>query len=356
LLRTKKRDAGWSQENLARRLEISQSHLSRIFNRQKRPSDAVSRRIAPLVGLSYAEAGLPDQTRMLLTPDQLRLSGSVVRLAEHLRNSGRADLAYPELGPILDDMLRAERAGQDDDEFKLLLVDALLASTLIIGDLSTEQETPRAIALARHASEIAEVRSNEATQAQALNALGNQQRIGGLLNDSYESVMRASQLETGPRSQCYSSITLARISSERGDTASFSLAMRDAWRHLERVSRFTSVINPISVGEIEVRGLLALGRPSDAFDSLSKVYDYREPVAPQWRIILAITAGEVSLALHDEETALKTLVDAAEAAELHILPHQLQRIDRALRRTASNDGRAFRRNVRDRLKTITVRK
>jgi hypothetical protein len=53
---------------------------------------------------------------------------------------------------------------------------------------------------------------------------------------------------------------------------------------------------------------------------------------------------------------LKTLVDAAEAAELHILPHQLQRIDRALRRTASNDGRAFRRNVRDRLKTITVRK
>jgi tetratricopeptide (TPR) repeat protein len=303
--------------------------------------------MAVLLGYTYADAGLSDRMKhVVLDADDLVRVGRIVRMSERLRNAGQASEAKRELAPTLEELFRAEAAGQRDEDFRLTMLDGLLAYTIINGDLSPEEETSQTIAIAKRAVRVANETEDEAALAHALNALSNQQRIGGELSDAYKTIRRALPLRRGAADHCYSAVMLARIASETGDTATFRRAMRLAWENLERVDRPTAVINPLSIGEIEVRGLLALGRPAEADQRLSEIDGYSATtVAPQWRIILSITAGEIALAKGDEEGGLRILAAAAEAATRQFLPHQLQRIERALERARSEDARDLKRSV-----------
>jgi hypothetical protein len=49
------------------------------------------------------------------------------------------------------------------------------------------------------------------------------------------------------------------------------------------------------------------------------------PVAPQWRVIERVTAGQVLLAAHRRDEAEEALRAALTTAESHRLPHQIQR-------------------------------
>lgn len=303
--------------------------------------------MAALLGLTPAEAGLDDRrANKHLDGDDLRRIGQIVGMAEDLRNAGRAGAANRGLTPALADLKQAAAAGQRDTDFSLVLLDGLLAATVVRGDLATEEDRPQTIALAKNAVRVSLAVSDDAGRALALNVLGNQQRIGRQFDGALASVARANALQIGPAAACSSAITIARIASERGDTEQFRDATRIAWTNLDLVKEPTAVINPLSIGEIEVRGLLALGLADEAAGRLEEVGRYHSAtIAPQWQIILDITSGEAALAQGDLESALAILAQAADSATVQFLPHQLQRIGRILRAGRSEDARALRLDV-----------
>ncbi|MGW1173925.1 hypothetical protein ACWD4P_09375 [Kitasatospora sp. NPDC002543] len=74
---------------------------------------------------------------------------------------------------------------------------------------------------------------------------------------------------------------------------------------------------------------MSTGRVAEAVRQLDRAPVAGLAATSQWRIIAAITAGEVLLKKGDPTGAAQQLGTAVDGATLHHLPHQLQRVVRA---------------------------
>ncbi|MBV9487414.1 MAG: hypothetical protein JO246_15310 [Frankiaceae bacterium] len=310
------------QPTIAAHIGVKQPYVSRLLNRSRRPSPMVARAIARLVGEDY-EGG------KLLGPDDLYRIAQVVRMAESLRTLGRAETALPELSTTIRDLDRAWESGQRDEDFALVYIDALLAYAVTLGDLSPDEESGP-LRAAQRAVTISESYANNSGMAYALNTLGNQQRIANQLRTARETILRAASLEAGALAAGASASWLARIVAEQGDEPAFEEMINRARRALDRLPGTDLFVNPLSIAEIEIRGLLKLGKAAQASSRLSTMPEPGRESAPQWQVISAITAAEGLVAAGEIEVAIPAFAAAADAATRQYMPRQLQRIVRAL--------------------------
>ncbi len=78
----------------------------------------------------------------------------------------------------------------------------------------------------------------------------------------------------------------------------FDTAIGEASRLLEVTDQFTMLLNPFSIREIRIRGLLATGRVGRAVAEAERPDRSAAAlvVAPQWRVIDRVTSGAAMLA------------------------------------------------------------
>lgn len=101
-------------------------------------------------------------------------------------------------------------------------------------------------------------------------------------------------------------------------------------RLVARLAVADLLFNPFTFREIELRDLIATGRPSEAVRIVDTPPVDATPAAPQWHIIERVTSGRVLLEAGERQgTAEPFRTAAVQAAEAHRLPHQIQRAIRA---------------------------
>lgn len=319
------------QTELGHLLGISQVQVSRILSGHRAASVAVRTRLAELVDIDSLQLGVLESRSSSLDANALVIATQAVRLALGLRNRGDPFAAREGLGPVLEQLTRAYVAGRRDPDLALVLSEARIVNSSIVGDLSSEQEATRAARSARQAYDVASLFMDDSLTHQALNALGNQLRVAGRYPEAaHHLVHAASFVKTQPTHGVATYAWMARLAAERGDKAGFRQCIDAAKRQFDAVKSQTPLINALSLGEIEVRGELDLGNITAAtrlFEGLPRKVVI---AAPQWLTITQITQGELQLAVGEADTALRLLFSAMNNAEHLRLPHQLQRIKRAL--------------------------
>jgi hypothetical protein len=122
---------------------------------------------------------------------------------------------------------------------------------------------------------------------------------------------------------------LARAAGALGNAPLFDCAVQETSRLLDQVDH-TSLVNPVALHEIELRGLIGTGRTREAILRAEQAAPSpTTAIAPQWRVIELITTGKVRLLGGDTRGATELLTQAVNEARTLRLPHQLQRINRA---------------------------
>jgi hypothetical protein len=113
---------------------------------------------------------------------------------------------------------------------------------------------------------------------------------------------------------------LARTAGELRNSDLFDQSIRDAAFLLDRADEHTMLFNPFSLREIQLRGLLATGRPELATAVSAAETTDHSPTAPQWAIIERITTADVLTTAGEPEHAAFALKEAIIRAERHRLP------------------------------------
>lgn len=146
---------------------------------------------------------------------------------------------------------------------------------------------------------------------------------------------------------------LARAAGEFGDAERFDRAINGYRDLLDRHPGGGLLFNPFTFREIELRGLLATGRPGEAVRIVGMPKVDAAPAAPQWQIIERVTSGRVLLEAGEQHGAVEAFRTALHSAEAHRLPHQIQRAIRAAEsgdlREVAADGAAALQRLRDSL-------
>lgn len=116
------------------------------------------------------------------------------------------------------------------------------------------------------------------------------------------------------------------------------------------------LFNPFTFREIELRGLVNTGRAADAVRLFHTGLPDAAAVSPQWHIIERVTAGQVLLAGGQRDEAEQALRAALTAAEVSLLPHQIQRTIRAAEAgqlyEVAQDGRTVLHRLNDALAPV----
>ena len=158
---------------------------------------------------------------------------------------------------------------------------------------------------------------------------GNELRKTGRLRAAVARLNRAVRLSTGDGDRGAALALLARAAGEHRNAALFDESV-DRYRRLLDASDDRSILfNPFTFREIQLRGLLGTGRAAAACRLIRTRHSGAEPPTPHWRIIERVTAGEVLLASKQRDEAEDAFRQALAAAEVHHLPHQIQRTSRA---------------------------
>jgi hypothetical protein len=129
----------------------------------------------------------------------------------------------------------------------------------------------------------------------------------------------------------------------------FDQSIHDAAFLLDRANEHTMLFNPFSLREVQLRGLLATGRPELATSLAAVEAASDSPAAPQREIIERITAADVLATAGESEHAASALMDATTRTEQRHLPHQLQRIIRVSSRSRSQTVQAVQGLAREAL-------
>ncbi|SFQ28635.1 helix-turn-helix domain-containing protein [Amycolatopsis rubida] len=349
ILRAYRAANGLSQEALAALLGYSKSYVALIESRRRTPADVSGRRhIARALGLPFHLLGVTD-------PDDadfaalVHFGDSVIRLAEIARQSGRAVEAVNELWPVAARLEARAAEGRLERDTLLLLASARLALGVSLGTVLPEERLTGAAVWTGKALLLARRLDDSPFLAHALRMHGNELRKAGRLPAAVARLEHAAAVSSDPAGRGSALALLARTSGDAGMADTFGAAVDGCRRALDSGAEHGMLLNPYSLREIHARGLLALGRPVDALRALH-TGSAGEPAAPQWRVIEAVTTGEVLAATGDRDGSAEALRAAIATAEQRRLPHQLQRAIRAARRgglaSVADDGFAALRRLR----------
>ncbi|MFD7581821.1 helix-turn-helix domain-containing protein [Kitasatospora sp. NPDC059817] len=319
------------QQELADLLGYSTSYVSRIETGSRTITDiGALRHIAERLGLPPHCLGITDDTD---ADHQLviQLADSVLRLAEIARQSGQATVAVAELWPLVARLEARTADGDADLDTVRLLARARVGLGVALGHVLPEERLATAARWTGKGLSVARRVGNPALHAHALRHHGNELRKAGLHLRALDRLGQARDFARTATERAEAVVLLARAAGAAGNAAVFDAAIDDGFRLLHEVAP-TALFSEFTLHEVRLRGLMGTGRVAEAVRQLDGAPAAGLGATPQWRIIAAITAGEVLLRKGDPTGAAQQLSAAVGEATLHRLPHQLQRVVRASRR------------------------
>jgi transcriptional regulator with XRE-family HTH domain len=329
ILRVYRRLNKLSQERLAALLGYDKTYVSMIETGRRNISDVATRRhIARTLGLPMHALGVTDSDDGDFAA-MIQFGDSTIRLAEIARQSGRAVDAVNELWPLVARLEARAAEGRAERDTMILLGQGRAALGVSLGTVLPEERLTAAARWTGKALVIAERLGDRAFLAHALRMHGNELRKADHVGAAIARLSRAVAVSEDREGQGAAFALLARAAGEHGDPDLFDLAINGYRERLDSGGGRSMLFNPFTFREIELRGLVATGRAAAAARVMQTGQPGAAPVAPQWHIIERVTAGEVLLAARQPDGAEASLRAALMAAEMHRLPHQIQRTIRA---------------------------
>ena len=339
---------GWNQTRLGDALGYDKTYISLVETGRRTIDDLGSRRrIAIALGLPPHTLGVTDPADSDFTA-MLQFGDSVVRLAETARQSGHATTAVDELWPLVARLEARVADGHNEREVLVLLAHARVGLGTALGHILPEERLPTAARWTGKGLAIARHLQDRRFHSYALRMHGNELRKAGLVPAAVDRLQHAVALATTPAEQAPALALLARAASQAQHSDLFDHTMRSNQQLLERVDH-TSLVNPFSLHEIRLRGLVATGRLDRAAALAQEPPEPGPQSTPQWRVIEHVTAGQVLLRTGALSEAHARLSTAATQAFAHKLPHQLQRILRI--RDLAPEIRSYTDDCLERLRT-----
>ncbi|MER5887763.1 helix-turn-helix transcriptional regulator [Streptomyces sp. NPDC001941] len=330
ILRYHRRVHGHNQSETGTLLGYDKTYISALELGKRRLTDAHAlRHIAAQLALPAHVLGVTDPAdtdfRALIQFGQ-----STVRLAEIARQSGHASEAVAELWPLVARLEARTQAGHTEREALRLLADAQLGLGTALGNVLPEERLATAAHWTAKSLPAATFFTDDALRTTALRMHGNELRKAGPTGAAVSRLVQAAALAPNRESRAAVLPLLARAAGALGDEGLFDRTIREATRLLDVVEH-TSLVNPVALYEIELRGLIGTGRTRAAIQRA----EHNAPalttsVAPQWRVIELITTGRIRLLAGDTSGAAEQFHHATTQARAQRLPHQLQRIVRAV--------------------------
>ncbi|MER7579584.1 helix-turn-helix transcriptional regulator [Kitasatospora sp. NPDC097691] len=321
---------GLPQQELADLLGYSTSYVSRIETGSRTITDiGALRHLADRLDLPPHCLGITDDVdgdhRLVI-----QLADSVLRLAEIARQSGQATTAVAELWPLVARLEARAADGHADLDALRLLARARVGLGVALGHVLPEERMAAAAGWTGKGLSVARRLDDPALHAHALRHHGNELRKSGLHLRALDRLGQARDTARTATERAEAVVLLARAAGAAGNAAVFDEAVEDGRRLLEETAP-TALFSEFTLHEVRLRGLMSTGRVAEAVRQLDQAPTAGLGATSQWRIIAAITAGEVLLRRGDTAGATRQLTTAVDGATLHRLPHQLQRIVRACR-------------------------
>lgn len=337
ILRTYRRLNSVSQEKLAALLGYDKTYVSMIETGRRVINDVATRRyIADMLALPAHTLGITDASDADFAA-MIQFADSTIRLAEIARQAGRAIEAVNELWPLVARLEARTAEGHLERETLVLLGQARLALGVSLGTALPEERLVTAAHWTGKALRVAERLQDPPFLAHALRMHGNELRKVDRVSAGIARLHRAVQLSVGTQDRGTALALLAWAAGEQGNTEMFDRALGGYRQLLDNGGGRSMLFNPFTFREIELRGLINTGRAAHAVRLLHTGLPDAAPVAPQWHIIERVTAGQVLLAGGQRNEAEQALRAALTAAEVSLLPHQIQRTIRAAE-TGQLDG------------------
>jgi transcriptional regulator with XRE-family HTH domain len=316
------------QEELGVLLGYSTSYISRVETGSRTITDiGALRHIAGRLGLPPHVFGVTDEAdgdhRAMI-----QFAESVLRLADIARQAGHAAEAVDELWPLIARLEARAADGHTDTDVLRLLARARIGLGVALGHVLPEEHLATAARWTGKGVTIARRLDDHPLYAHALRHHGNELRKAGLHHAALDRLAHARALSRTPDERAAAVILLARAAGTAGATNVFDDAMAEG-RSLLDTASVTPLFSEFTLHEVQLRGLATTGRTQKATELLERSPAPGLQASPQWRIISAITAGEVLLRRGDPDAADERMRAALQGAELHRLPHQVQRVIRA---------------------------
>lgn len=316
------------QEELGALLGYSTSYISRVETGSRTITDiGALRHIAGRLGLPPHVFGVTDEAdgdhRAMI-----QFAESVLRLADIARQAGHAGAAIDELWPLVARLEARAADGHTDTDVLRLLARARVGLGVALGHVLPEEHLATAARWTGKGVTIARRLDDRPLYAHALRHHGNELRKAGLHHAALDRLAHARDLSRTPDERAAAVILLARAAGTAGATNVFDEAMAEG-RSLLDTAGVTPLFSEFTLHEVQLRGLATTGRTQKATELLERSPAPGLQASPQWRIISAITAGEVLLRRGDPDAAGEQMRAALQGAELHRLPHQVQRVIRA---------------------------
>lgn len=329
ILRTYRRLNGLSQEKLAALLGYDKTYVSMIETGRRVISDIATRRhIADALALPPHALGIT-HTDDADFRAMIQFADSTIRLSELARQAGRAVEAVNELWPLVARLEARAAEGHIERETMVLLGQARLALGVSLGTVLPEERLVTAAHWTGKALVVAERLDDRHFLAHTLRMHGNELRKADRVPAGVARLRRAAHLSEGAEARGTAFALLARAAGEQGNAELFDQALAGYRGLLDNGNGRSMLFNPFTFREIELRGLVNTGRAPQAVRIIQTGLPDAAPVAPQWRIIERITAGQVLVAggqLGEAEDVFRSAIVAAETSQL---PHQIQRAIRA---------------------------
>ncbi len=329
ILRFHRRVHGQSQTETGELIGYDKTYVSAIELGKRRLTDVTAlRHIADQLALPPHVLGVTDPAdtdfRALI-----QFGLSTVRLAEIARQAGHASEAVAELWPLVARLEARARDGHTEREALRLLAAARLGLGTALGNVLPEERLATAAHWTGKSLDVVTFFNEPALTTTALRMHGNELRKAGLVGAAVNRLVRAASLAPNPTSRAAVLPLLARAAGVLGNAPLFDRAVQETKTLLDEVDH-TSLVNPVALYEIELRGLIGTGRTRAAILRAEQPAPAATTtVAPQWRVIELITTGRVRLLAGDTKGAAELLVAAVHEARAQRLPHQLQRVLRA---------------------------
>lgn len=311
-LREYRREKSLTQRDLAELLGFDQSYISRLEAGTKR-----IRNVDEIIRIG-AELGL--------TLDPVtELGNHIIDLAAGLREAGQPAQALDHIQALLRFLTRSEV--QPTELALKTHCRALTAQSLILGDLRPETELGvTSIRAAESAWSLARETQDQELQSEVLRCLGNELRKARRPNEGIPALVESMRLAAHPAGRGSAAQYAARAFADATDWRSFQDAMKIAYWCVDRLEEPATKFNDGTVAEVAARALFHFGRVKQARPLIEKALSFPFTV-PQWRVIVYVTAGELSVTEHDLESAIFFWNLAhQEMARSTSLPHQLERV------------------------------
>ncbi|MEW1633485.1 helix-turn-helix domain-containing protein [Streptomyces sp. NPDC093801] len=329
ILRYYRQVHGESQTATGERLGYDKTYVSALELGKRHLTDVGSlRHVAEQLSLPAHVLGVTD----LADTDHramLQFGQSTVRLAEIARQSGHAAEAVAELWPLVARLEARTRDGHTERDVLRLLAEARFGLGTALGNVLPEERLATAAHWTAKSLEVARLFDDPALSTTALRMHGNELRKAGLAGAAVSRLTHAAAVAPSQTERAAVLPLLARAAGALGHRTLFDRTVREAGRLLDSVEH-TSLVNPVALHEIHLRGLISTGRAREAIRlAEGPAPSPTTSVAPQWRVIELITTGRVRLLAGDRHGATELLETAVQQARAQRLPHQLQRVLRA---------------------------